>query len=391
MKARRMILALWAVLAVATPGFGQELPKWEPGRFAYVTAEADSTLAVVDLRTEQITKTLPTGKRPHALVFAKEKGYVNNRGTRDLTVIDGNAFSVLKTIPLPATSWQLELSPGGKTLAVAYRDALALSLIDTATDTIVKTIPVGKAPEKFTGAMMRHPYWSRDGKYVYVQDDVNNALLKIEALTLQVATTLPLPGPNHYLHPTRDGRYLYALNERTKGGISITVIEAATDRLVKEIPVPLEPGEPGNGHHGEFSEDGRFFYFCNMGGRTVAVIDTVKMEVVKALQAGAGAGHPKLAKDGKHIFVVAHKDNVVTVIDTARQEVAKHVPVGTGKEAAHTGYFTPDGRYFYMVNAEDNVINKIDVARMEVVSRISVGRQAMMMVVRHGLDVETGE
>ncbi len=391
MKARRTILALCAVLAVATPGFGQELPKWEPGRFAYVTAEADSTLAVVDLRTEQITKTLPTGKRPHALVFAKAKGYVNNRGTRDLTVIDGNAFSVLKTIPLPATSFQLELSPDGKTLAVAYRDALALSLIDTATDTIIRTIPMGNTPETFAGATMRHPYWSRDDKYVYAQDDVNNALVKIDAAAFRVVATWPLPGPNHYLHPTRDGRYLYALNERTKAGMSITVIDAATDRLIKEIPVSLGPGEPANGHHGEFDADGRFFYFCNMGGRTVAVIDTVKMEVVKALQAGAGAGHPKLAKDGKHLFVVVHKDNVVTVIDTARQEVVRHIPVGTGKEAAHTGYFTPDGRYFYMVNAEDNVINKIDVARMEVVSRIPVGRQAMMMVVRHGLDVETGE
>jgi YVTN family beta-propeller protein len=73
----------------------------------------------------------------------------NNRGTKELTIIDANGLEVLKTLPLPATSFQLALSPDGKTLAVAYKDTLKVSLIDTVTDEIVKTIPVGKEPWKW--------------------------------------------------------------------------------------------------------------------------------------------------------------------------------------------------------------------------------------------------
>jgi hypothetical protein len=70
-------------------------------RFAFVTSEGDNNLAVIDLNTGKIVKTLPTGKTPHALAFTKDgKGYVNNRGSKELTVIDGNKFEVIRTIAL---------------------------------------------------------------------------------------------------------------------------------------------------------------------------------------------------------------------------------------------------------------------------------------------------
>jgi len=356
------------------------------GRFAFVPSEGDNNLTIVDLITEKAVKTLSTGKTPHALVFTSGgKGYVNNRGTKDLTVIDGNKFELLKTISLPATSFQLALSPDGKTLAVAYKDALKTSLIDTATDSIIRTVDIGKEPAgAFKGAMMKHPYWSRDGKSLYVSDNVNNALVKIDAATFAIKATISLPGSNHYVHPSPDGKLLYAVNETTKTGTSVTLVEANTDKIVRDIPIPLEAGEPGLGHHGEFTKDGRFFFVCNEGGRTVAVIDTAKREVVKTLKAGMGAGHPAMTRDGKYIFVIHHKDNVVTVIDTAKQEIVKNINVGTGKKQAHGSYFSPDGKYLYMINAEDNMLVRIDVAKKEVASKMPVGKSAMYFGIREG-------
>jgi YVTN family beta-propeller protein len=356
-------------------------------RFAYVPNEGDHNLVVVDLNAEKVIRTLPTGKAPHALAFTKDgKCYVNNRGTKDLTLIDANKLEVIKTVPLPATSFQLALSPDGKTLAVAYKDALKISLINTATDNIEKTISIGKEPEgTFKGAMMKHPYWSRNGRFVYASDNVNSAIVKIEAATGDIKASIGLPGSNHYLHPSKDGKLLYAVNETTKGGgTSVTLIDAETDKVVKDIPIPLEPGEQGLGHHGEFSKDGKYFFFCNEGGRTVAVMDVTKQEIVKTLKAGMGAGHPGMTKDGKYIFVIHHKDNVVTVIDVAKQEVLKNISVGTGKKQAHGGYFTPDGKYYFMINAEDNVMVKVDVAKMEVVSKIPVGKSAMYFGIKEG-------
>ncbi len=363
-------------------------------RFAFVTSEGDNNLTIIDLSTEKVVKTLPTGKTPHMLSFTGTgKGYVNNRGSKDLTVLDGNTFEVIKTIDLPATSFQLALSPDGKILAVAYKDALEISLIDTATDVITRTIAVGKKPERdFRGAMMRHSYWSHDSTYVYASDDVNNTLVKIDAKTGEIMATIALPGPNHYLHPSGNGKLLYAVNEAEKGGrTSVTVIDSGTDKIVKDIPIPLDAQERGSLHHGAFSKDERYFFICNEGGRTVAVLDTAKKEIVKTISAGMGAGHPAMARDGKYIFVIQHKDNVVTVIDVDRQEVVKNIPVGVGKKQAHAFYFTPDGKYFYMVNAEDNFLNKIDVSKREVVSKIPVGKAAMFFGIKEGNEFPSTE
>ncbi|HUO77878.1 MAG TPA: cytochrome D1 domain-containing protein [Thermodesulfovibrionales bacterium] len=362
-------------------------------RLAYVPNEGDNNVVVVDLIAEKVIKTLPTGKTPHALAFTKDgKCYVNNRGTKDLTVIDANRLEVIKTIALPATSFQLALSPDGKTLAVAYKDALKVSLIDTGTDNIMKTIPVGKEPEgAFKGAMMRHSYWSKDGRFLYASDDFNYNIVKIDVADFEIKAAIALPGSNHYIHPSPDGKVLYAVNETTKTGTSVTLINSDTDKIISDIPIPLEPGEKGLGHHGVFTKDGNYFFVCNEGGRTVTVIDTAKMEVVKTLKVGMGAGHPSMSRDGKYIFVIHHNDNIVAVIDTAKQEVVKNILVGNGKKQAHGSYFTPDGKYFYMINAEDNIMNKIDVAKMEVVSKIPVGKSAMYFGMKEGKEFPSTE
>jgi len=377
-----MLFVLYAVSAVAAPD-----------RFAIVPSEGDNNISIVDLNAEKVLKTLPTGKTPHAIAFTREgKGYVNNRGSKELTVIDGNKFEVLKSIVLPATSFQIALSPDNKTLAVAYKDALKLSLIDTATGAIKITIAVGKEPEAaFKGAMMKHPYWTKDGAYVYASDNVNNTIIKVDVKTGSIAATINLPGPNHYLHPSPDGKLLYAVNEAEKAGTSVTLIDSVTDRIVKDIQIPLEAGEQGLLHHGDFTKDGKYFFVCNEGGRTVAIMDTAKQDIVKTLKAGMGAGHPGMTRDGNYFFVIQHKDNVITVIDIAKQEVVKSIPVGTGKKQAHGGYFTPDGKFYYMINAEDNNMVKIDVSKMDVVSKIPVGKSAMFFSIKEGNDFPSTE
>ncbi|MDO9289617.1 MAG: cytochrome D1 domain-containing protein [Thermodesulfovibrionales bacterium] len=388
MKKRTGLLVFLLSLFLITAMFVGESSSAPSDRFAYVPSEVENNLAVIDLNTEKVIKTIPTGKTPHAIAFMKSgKAYVNNRGSKDLTVFDANKLEVSKTILLPATSIQLALSPDGKTLAVVYKDALKISLIDTATDDIIRTIPIGKEPEAvFKGALMKHPYWSRDAKYVYASDNINNNIVKIDAGSFEIKATIPLPGSNHYLHLSPDGKLLYAGNETTKTGTSVTIIDSATDKIAKDISIPLEEGEKGLGHHGEFTKDGKYFFVCNEGGRTVAVIDTAKLEVVKTLKAGMGAGHPSMSRDGKYIFVIHHNDNVVVVIDTARQEVLKSIAVGEGKKQAHGSYFSPDGKYFYMINAADNMLVKIDAKKLEVLSKIPVGKSAMYFGIKEGAE-----
>ena len=349
-------------------------------QLAYITAEADDNLMIIDLKTEKTIATLKTGKIPHALVFDDNgKGYVNNRGSNILTVIDGNEFKVINNIQLPATSFQLAISPDKKILAVGYKDALMVSFIDTETDKLLISVPIGKEPVGTKIKRIKHPYWSKDGRFLYVGDNVNHTVVKINGNTFNIVATIPVISTVHHFVSDKNGEKLYVTHE---DNASISVIDMLTNKVLKNIPIPLIEGEIAKGHHGAFDNNGDYFFYCNEGGKTVAIIDTEKMKVVKTLQAGIGAGHAYFTKDGKYAYIIPHKDNIVTIIDLAKQEVTKNIVVGKGKKLGHSAYFTDDGNYLYVINSPDNTVAKIDLKQQKVISTIPVGKKSLIMVVR---------
>ncbi|MCI5125938.1 MAG: hypothetical protein D3925_16065, partial [Candidatus Electrothrix sp. AR5] len=304
----------------------------ESATLMYVANEGDHTVTVVNLETEEILTEIPTGDAPHAIVFAKGKAYVNNRGSEYLTVIDTQTLEVSGEIPLEAISFQLALSPNGETIAVSYKNALKVSLVDVATDT-VSTLHLADPPAGgFLEKPMKHPHWSKDGTQLYVQNNIDNHLVKVDVASghYVVANEIPLPGSNHDLVPSANDKIMYAVNQNTVTGTSLTVIDAEKDEIIKDIPIPLLEDEIGFGHHGGLTRNGKTFYFCNEGGRSVSLIDTVKMKVRKSIEVGNGAGHAVFAKDNQKVFIVPHKDNLVSVIDTQSEEVIENIEAGSG-------------------------------------------------------------
>ncbi|MCI5121350.1 MAG: hypothetical protein D3908_09225, partial [Candidatus Electrothrix sp. AUS4] len=271
----------------------------EPAALMYVANEGDHNVMVVNLETEEILATIPTGYSPHAIVFAGGKAYVNNRGSEYLSVINTETLEV-KEIPLEAISFQLALSPDGEKIAVSYKNALMVSLVDVASDTVVANLPLGETPEGgFPEKPMKHPHWSKDGRYLYVQNNIDNLIVKIDADSFEAITEIPMPGSNHDLVPSADDKILYAVNQNTYTGTSLTVIDTENDIIVNDINIPLLPGETGFGHHGGLTRNGKTFYFCNEGGYSVSLVDTVNKEVMKSLEVGKGAGHPVFSRDNR--------------------------------------------------------------------------------------------
>lgn len=369
----KLILACSIILVTATAYAAK------PTTLMYVANEGDNNVMVVDLATEQIIATIPTGKVPHAIVFAAgNQAYVNNRGSQFLTVIDTENFDVSGIIPLQATSFQLSLSPDGELLAVSYKDALMVSIIDVASNVILATVPIGETPEGgFPEKPMKHPHWSKDGKYLYVQNNIENLIVKIDADTFAIAAEIPMPGSNHDLVPSANDKIMYAVNQNTDSGTSLTVIDAENDSVISDITIPLLPGETGFGHHGDLTPNGKTFYFCNEGGHSVTLIDTVSMQVIKSLVVGWGAGHPVFSHDNQQVFIIPHQDNIVSVIDASTQEVVANITAGVGKKLAHSSYVTNDGKYLYALNVNDKNIVKIDIEQLSVVSTIAVGTKAL--------------
>ena len=77
---------------------------------------------------------------------AQTKAYVANTTTNVVTVIDTAAETVLATIPVGTGPTRVAITPEGARAYVSNRDSDSVSAIDTATDTVVATIPVGDNP-----------------------------------------------------------------------------------------------------------------------------------------------------------------------------------------------------------------------------------------------------
>ncbi|MCI5224708.1 MAG: hypothetical protein D3924_19075, partial [Candidatus Electrothrix sp. AR4] len=314
-----------------------------PTTLMYVANEDDHNVMVVNLDTEDIIAEIPTGDAPHAIVFAGGKAYVNNRKSNHLTVIDSETMELLDDIQLKAISFQLSLSPDGDTLAVSYKNALMVSLIDVRSDEKFD-IEIGATPtEGFFEKPMKHPFWSKGGGYLYVQNNIDDLLVKIDTDTYKIVAEIDMLGrSNHDLVSSANGKILYAVNQDNRLDpdsesdpdfvpvTSFSVIDTEFDVVIQDIVIPLLPGEKPFGHHGDLTPDGKTFYFCNEGGHSVTLIDTVNMSVIKSLEVGNGAGHPVFSRNNQKVFIIPHKDNMVSVIDVASQEVIAHIEAGEG-------------------------------------------------------------
>jgi YVTN family beta-propeller protein len=93
-------------------------------------------------------------------------------------------------------------------LIVATYDADSASVIDTETDAVLATIPVGAFPQ--------HAAWSADGRFAYITNNEGNSISVINGETFAVTATIPtgssptsfavLPdGSRGYVSNLRDG------------------------------------------------------------------------------------------------------------------------------------------------------------------------------------------
>ena len=382
---------------------------------ALVTAEKSNTLTIVDLDTDQVLKTVTVGKVPHAIGVMPDKkhAYIGNRGSNSISVVDLVGDEPTETIVLSHTIMNLEVSPDGRFVSANSRTEPMVSLIDTATNSVIWTLLVGEPqqeepkraakdvvnmgnPEihaKRGGVVVSHDTWSQDSAYLYTPDRLNYRIVKIDVGEGKVVGKVPMNGPTHHMLLSKDGRTIYAANDGVpKKGLqpSITVIDAATMTIIKDIPLPLAAGEFIQGHHATFDPSGRFLYFCNRGspkgakrGFTVGIIDTQTMRLVKTLKAGFGAGHANFSPDGKHVFVLNHFDNKVSVLDAATMEPRADIdlPFKTQASWGHSGCFSTDGAFYYQLSQIEGIMVKVDARRFKYIKAIKVGEWPSVMTI----------
>jgi len=197
---------------------------------------------------------------PLELVFSPDghRLYVLCQQSEEIRVLDGATYSLIKKIPVGRVPRGIFLSADGQRLFVTNTWDDTLSVIDTGKLDVVNTWPVGAEP---SGVVE-----DRDGKHLFVANRISDDVAVLNAATGEEEKRLFAGRGSSYLTLSPDGSRVYAthvypnprrvrteLDNRLAPESEITVIDAARAVVTDRMPLHKIAGV----FHTAFSADGR--------------------------------------------------------------------------------------------------------------------------------------
>ena len=198
----------------------------------------------------------------------------------------------------------------------------AVTVINTLTDEVVATIPVGASPTRVAVA--------RDGARVYVANTGGNSISVIDAVANAVVATIPTINRPTAVAVTPNGAEVYVLET---GGV-LEVIDTATIGTDSAPTIAsISFGVPGFNQFGAsiaIQLDGSRAYVIFSGA--LHVIDTATLEILGSIDVGASPKRVVISPDGTRAFVTSSFgagslmfSGQVVVIDTATNVVLNSI------------------------------------------------------------------
>jgi len=344
---------------------------------------------VIDARSHHVLAEIPTGAGGTlgGMTPDGNKLYVGAAATgqTDVTVIDTHALAVTGHITTGMRPKHPVVSPDGRWCAVNHFGQARMTIIDTATDTIVKQIDFPVANPSAPGVFMMHSAWSWDSRYLFCQNRKDDLVYALDAFNdFAIVATIPVDSHNHYQVVRPDNSEVWLVNEGSMAaGVpgSIDVVDMDTLQCTAHIIVhndnPVDPSENVEAHHGNFTLDGSAFLLLNrgpgslgFGGYTVNVYDANTYSLVKSLKlSGNGEGHAYLDPEGRYIVTTVYGDNTVSFLDAKTLDVVKEMGIGTGAHVGHVAF--RHGEAFF-TNSTDGAVYVVKMKSLKVVDTIPV-------------------
>jgi YVTN family beta-propeller protein len=292
-------------------------------------------------------------------VRAEPFAYVTNISGNNVSVIDTATNTLAATVPVGSFPIDAAVHPEGTFVYVVNTVGNSVSVIDTATNTVTATVPVGTDP--FGVAV--HPA----GTFVYVTNINNDYVSVIDTATNTVTTNIQV-GSNYRgitVHPA--GTFVYVTNQFPS---FVSVIDTSSNTVVATIPweqdsISLAPGSLA------VHPAGTFVYVANQNNNSVSILETSTNTITATIPIGATPVRITVDPAGSFVYVTKN-NNTVSVIDTATNTVTATVPVGVGAGPVGVAVHPTDA-LVYTANQNNNTVSVIDTSTNTVAVTIPAG------------------
>jgi len=306
-----------------------------------------------------------------------ERVYVTNEDAGTISIISTATQSVIGEVDVGTRPRGVELSADGERLYVALSGSpkcpptladeecakLAadktkdgIAVVDVRSREVLRVLPGGSDPEEF----------DVDGaaQRLFVSNEDAGVLSIVDLATGDVVRTVAVGGEPEGVRLRPDRKTVYVTSESEH---SVTVVDTESGEVQGSIDVGWRPRDS------IFSADGSRAYVSSEHGGSVAVVDVAASKVLRtiALPPGSLPMGLALSPDERRLYVANGRARTVSVVDLEAGTVVADVRVGARPWGIG---LTSDGKFLYTANGPSNDVSVIDTASLNVVAAVRVGK-----------------
>jgi YVTN family beta-propeller protein len=343
----------------------------DPTSVVMIVNRDSNDIAFMDIKSRKLVGRTFLGNNvnPHMVMMSPDGRYVVTGGTRanKAYIIDSRTLELVKVIPTDIAPEHLAFSPDSRFYYQGNPEGDSISVIDMVSLTKIKTIPGFAEPLNVT--------FLPDGSKAYVGNygahwvgviDVRRHELMKKIQIAEVPGVAKLD-PQKYLGeikginiaaPTPDGRYLYAAD----GDLGVVgVIDPREDKVIKVIRVGPNPWRIYMGH------DGKYAITPNNGDETISIIDLKANKVAATLEAGPNMTGVNFA--GGKAFVISSTSGFVYVYNMQTLRPAGRIKIGVNIQLETATTDAADENIYLAESTTHSVV--IINAKTEAVERVT--------------------
>jgi len=275
---------------------------------------------------ETVVATVAVGTDPQGIDVnsATNRIYVANRGSNNVSVIDGNTNSVIATTAVGTNPQGVAVNPSTNRIYVANQGSGTLSVIDGGSNAVVATIQIGGHPLD----VAVNPTTNR----VYVGNPDTNTVAVIDGASNTVTTTIPFASGPAGIGVNPATNRVYVITTGASGVLS--VIDGASNTVITTLP------SGSNSAKVAVNPTTNRFYVTNTMIGNVSVFDGASNTLITTI----GLGQPPIGTFGvavnpntNRVYVTSFvpESNNLSIIDGATNTVVATLPnVGGGADVA---------------------------------------------------------
>jgi YVTN family beta-propeller protein len=204
------------------------------GKFAFIANEDDATASIVDLGSGQSRGKVKVSEEPEGVGVSPANGevYVTCEEKGEVFAIAPDEQRVIAKIDTGGRPRSIAFLPDGSRAYAACENGGYVAVIDAAAHKLVSKIqlPQGSLP---MGTAMSH-----DGKELYVSTGRGNAFAIIDTTTNSITDTIPVGKRAWGIALSPDGSKLYTANGASD---DVSVVDPKTRKELKRIKVGSGP------------------------------------------------------------------------------------------------------------------------------------------------------